>query len=158
MPETLRILFVTTGYPRFAGDVFGCFIEDVAKKIGENAKLTILAPHAPSYPLHLLVSEREGKPNVIFQAMACGIPSLATPVGGIPEQIVHGQTGWLANGQAIAIVEAWQSITEHYNLPARSILATAGLQAQVRLHHLKIDVASIAKQHHELYQSLFVRS
>ena len=34
-------------------------------------------------------------PNVILEALSCGIPVIASAVGGIPEQIVDGQTGFL---------------------------------------------------------------
>lgn len=34
-------------------------------------------------------------PNVIIEALSCGTPVVATSVGGIPEQIVDGQTGYL---------------------------------------------------------------
>ena len=37
----------------------------------------------------------EGLPNVIIEAMACGAVVLATPVGGIPDEIINGKTGFL---------------------------------------------------------------
>ena len=47
-------------------------------------------------------------PNTILEALACGTPVVATSVGGIPEQIEHGKTGFLtlptdANDMALRI-------------------------------------------------------
>ena len=39
--------------------------------------------------------EAETFPNTILEALACGIPVIATAVGGIPEQIEDGVTGFL---------------------------------------------------------------
>ncbi len=39
--------------------------------------------------------DRDGLPTVLLEAMASGIPVVATPVTGIPEAISHGQSGWL---------------------------------------------------------------
>jgi glycosyltransferase involved in cell wall biosynthesis len=35
-------------------------------------------------------------PNVIIESLACGTPVVAYPIGGVPEMILPGVTGWLA--------------------------------------------------------------
>ena len=44
----------------------------------------------------LLTSDHEGTPNVVMEAMASGLPVVATGVGGVPELVQHGTTGFLA--------------------------------------------------------------
>lgn len=43
----------------------------------------------------ILPSHQETAPMVVQQAMAAGLPVIATRVGGIPDQLDHEQTGWL---------------------------------------------------------------
>jgi len=45
--------------------------------------------------LLIIPSNREGLPNVALEAMACNTPVLATNVGGIPEIITDGKTGFI---------------------------------------------------------------
>jgi glycosyltransferase involved in cell wall biosynthesis len=44
----------------------------------------------------LMPSLIEGLPGIILEAFACDVPVFANSVGGIPEVIVHGETGWLS--------------------------------------------------------------
>jgi glycosyltransferase involved in cell wall biosynthesis len=54
-------------------------------------------------------------PLTIMETMACGTPVIASAVGGIPEQIIHGKTGYLAPaGDAEAFANQIQDlITDH---------------------------------------------
>ena len=44
----------------------------------------------------LLTSDREGTPNVVLEAMAFGLPIVATRVGGLPAVVFERETGYLA--------------------------------------------------------------
>lgn len=47
--------------------------------------------------LLLLPSQKESFGLVLLEAMACQVPVVATNIGGIPEVIVHNETGFLSN-------------------------------------------------------------
>jgi glycosyltransferase involved in cell wall biosynthesis len=94
--ENLRILIAGNGQLKEV-------IEIELKKEGLTDKVDlpdwISHDDLPGYlnRLRLLVlpSYTEGLPNIVLEAMACGTPVLATPVGAIPDIIQDGKTGFI---------------------------------------------------------------
>ena len=49
-------------------------------------------------PGHSVDAGKTRFPRVFHEALAFGVPSLVTPLGGLPEVIEHGRTGFVASG------------------------------------------------------------
>ena len=60
-------------------------------------------PEVVKADLFALLSEFEGIPNTIFEALILGIPVLATDVGDVKSQIVDGVTGWIVENDEVKI-------------------------------------------------------
>ena len=61
----------------------------------------------PSLDLFLMISEPAGCPNAMLEAMAAGLPVIATDHGGAREQVLDGVTGCVTpRGDAAAFAEA----------------------------------------------------
>ncbi|SDL67240.1 N-acetyl-alpha-D-glucosaminyl L-malate synthase BshA [Sediminibacillus halophilus] len=67
-------------------------IEDRVLFLGRQINVSDLFSIAD---LKLLLSEKESFGLVLLEAMACGVPCIGTNIGGIPEVIEHGQTGFI---------------------------------------------------------------
>ena len=106
------------------GPLFG-EIKHELENNGSHAKveLTGWIPHdeLPNYlnelKLIILPSYSEGLPGIVQEGMACGAVVLATPVGGIPDLIKDGETGFiLENNSPECIAKNVIKALEHPNL------------------------------------------
>jgi glycosyltransferase involved in cell wall biosynthesis len=108
-----------------------------------QGRIRILGPRddveqiLPALDLFLLSSAYEGLPNVILEAMACGVPVVAPDVGGCRELVRHGRSGFLAaRGARDELLQA-----------SRSLLADSALRAR-----LGDEARRIAVEDHSLAQ------
>lgn len=67
-------------------------LADRVRLLGVRADVPDLLAAADVFAL---ASRWEGMPNAVMEAMAAGLPVVATAVGGTPELLVEGETGFL---------------------------------------------------------------
>jgi glycosyltransferase involved in cell wall biosynthesis len=69
-----------------------------------------LSRHYSASNLFLCPSRADNLPNTVLESLACGTPILGSEVGGIPDMVRPGQTGWLFPGDTpAACAQALQS-------------------------------------------------
>jgi glycosyltransferase involved in cell wall biosynthesis len=88
-------------------------LEALIAELGCSRQVGLLGYQADPCPLYeaadafALASLREGLPNVLLEALAMGVPVVATRVAGIPRLIEDGQTGLLVEpGSEAGLAEA----------------------------------------------------
>jgi glycosyltransferase involved in cell wall biosynthesis len=80
-------------------------LEELRQDLGMERNFLFLGPMADVTPLlyasdvFCLLSRSEGLSNALLEAMACELPCVATRVGGNPEVVVDGQTGFLVGNE-----------------------------------------------------------
>ncbi|TMQ60959.1 MAG: glycosyltransferase [Candidatus Eisenbacteria bacterium] len=72
--------------------------------------------------------DQDGIPTVILEAMSVGLPVVATPVSGIPEAVVDGETGLIAQpGDPRALADALSRVLADDALAARLASGARGM-------------------------------
>jgi glycosyltransferase involved in cell wall biosynthesis len=101
----------------------------------------------------VLPSRSEGLPNVLLEAGACGTICVGSRLGGIPEVIVDGETGFLfAPGDADALCDALLRVL------ALSDAERARMSAQARGHiRQNFSMDAVAERYIEVYRQVLGR-
>lgn len=103
----------------------------------------------PALDIFVLASSTEGMSNAILEAQACGLPVVATDVGGNPELIEHEVSGLLVPpAQVDALARALGDLVgapDH-----RAQLGAAACRGIVRDHSLAAMAATYARLYQEL--------
>jgi teichuronic acid biosynthesis glycosyltransferase TuaC len=92
----------------------------------------------------VLASQREGWPNVVLEAMACGCPVVASDVGAVREMITNDTVG--------KIVSATSQI--ELNEGIASVLVQCVDRSAIRAHALTFDWASVTREQAALYANV----
>lgn len=101
----------------------------------------------PAMDLFVLSSREEGIPNALLEAMAAGRPSVATAVGGTPEVLEDGVTGWLvppADPEALAA-----ALGRVMDDPGEA--ARRGAAAR-RAVHERMSIDAMVRRHEDFYR------
>lgn len=109
-----------------------------------------IADVMPFFSLFAMTSIAEGTPVVILEAMASGLPVVATKVGGIPEVVIDNQTGKLVNA---ADPNAFAQALSAYLL-APEILAQQGAAGRQRVEEI-YSIEAMLGSYAGLYDKLY---
>jgi glycosyltransferase involved in cell wall biosynthesis len=105
----------------------------------------------PFLDLLVLPSFTEGMPNVVLEAFAAGVPVVATAVGGTPEVVEDGRSGFLVPpGDAAALAEGIRA-----SLATEDGRRELGRRGRERVRR-EFTFAAQARAYEELFEELGV--
>jgi glycosyltransferase involved in cell wall biosynthesis len=81
-----------------------CEVTDYVHFLGTRIDVPRLVPH---FDVLWLASGYEGQSNAIMEAMAAGIPVVATDIPGNRDLVVHGETGYLVPQNSRSAFAKW---------------------------------------------------
>jgi glycosyltransferase involved in cell wall biosynthesis len=96
-----------------------------------------------------LPSHKEGTPNCITEALSCGLPVVATRIGGIPDILGHQKEGLLVDkGDVDGLAEALSTMLSDEEQCVRQGLAAQAFAAE------RLDARKSVNRLVELYSEL----
>lgn len=99
-----------------------------------------------SAQLFVLLSDHEGLPISILEAMRAGLPIIASDLPGIREQLVHGESGWLVNHlDPSALADAFRTLSSDPAL--RQALGSAARRRYEQL----FEISAMAEQTYKVF-------
>jgi len=145
-----RVHFVLVGDGPARGEVeAGVRARTLAGRVHLLGRRDDVEALLPELDALVLPSRREGTPLVILEAMAAGIPPIATHVGGVPDVVEDGRTGILVPpGDPAALAEAIRRVVDDPGLRRR--LAEAGRHAA----RTRFSAGAMAARYLDVYRGV----
>jgi len=145
----LRLSIVGDGplMPAVRAQVAALGLQEVVWLPGARADVAQLLP---GFSLFALPSLAEGTPVSMLEAMACGLPVVASNVGGIPEVISDGREGRLVPPRDVDALA--QAIADYARDPG--LRRRHGDAARVRVEQA-FGMRAMLEQYDQLYQLLY---
>lgn len=109
----------------------GTHIEETARlparRLGIAERVVFAGYRGDDYPdalrlcdvLTFLVPGSDGGCRAVLEAAACGIPAVTTRRGALPEIVLDGETGLLADERPESLAAAWRTLLAHPERRAR---------------------------------------
>jgi glycosyltransferase involved in cell wall biosynthesis len=148
LQEDVHLVLIGEGPSRRA-------LEELAKELQVDERVHFTGQLVETHNLHqffdvsVLCSRSEGFPNTVIEALAAGCPVVATPVGGIPEVIIDGETGLLVPiDQPDALAVSVQKLRSDAGLRKR--LSEAGSERTRAKYHQTQVIARLEALYLEL--------
>ncbi|MGB0578174.1 MAG: glycosyltransferase [Limisphaerales bacterium] len=107
-------LLVMIGAGELRDEIESTSTQAHVKLVGQKPSAEV-AKYMQAADMLCIPSDNEGVPNVAFEAMACGLPIIATKVGGIPEVVAEDFLGTLVERRSLA--EMTKAIDDHLQNP-----------------------------------------
>ena len=142
-------VFVVVGYgPDAAATATAARAAGLGDRFRLAGRRDDVAALYPAFDVLVSASRWEGLPRVAVEAIAAGVPVVATDVGGTREIVVPGATGWLAPARDVAALAARVlEVVADPTLRGRLAAAAPALLAE----H---DLARVIDAHLALYAEL----
>jgi glycosyltransferase involved in cell wall biosynthesis len=142
VPFHLTLVGAGPDQARIEAEIAACGLQDAVTLTGALTQEQVRVRFARA-DIFVLPSLAEGIPVVLMEAMSCGVPCVSTPVNGIPELVLHGQTGLLATPGDVASLAA--RLGQLIDQPAlRHQLALAARDKVLQDFDLGRNVAALA--------------
>jgi N-acetyl-alpha-D-glucosaminyl L-malate synthase BshA len=120
----------------------------VTRQVFFLGKLDSVADLLRSADLFLLPSRSESFGLGALEAMACGVPVVASRVGGLPEVVVDGETGALESSEDI------EGMAERAVALLQDQATWRRMRTQAVEHARRFDAGLIVPQYEDLYRRL----
>ena len=149
-----NVHFIITGAGLMEHDLCSCIRRHKrASQIHFVGVVADVRAYLACYDVLLLPSEVDGRPMIVLEALAMGIPVIASAVGGLPDLITHGENGFLCSpGDISAYVKYITILYENPDMHQKMKVAARKFALDF------LDIEQMRRSYAEIFDDARLRS